>query len=340
MTEIRNTVGTPIWEGLGTAIDKGTRFRSSEEMVEALGLSWTVRTEPLISQRTGHQLGKYREVIRNGDDAHMGIVKDRYLPIQNVDAFGFLPQVCREYGMQIVNGGVVGNGSRIWVVAKVGEQIFENRILPNGEKDQIDHHLLFWNSFDGSTSCRIAAIPHAIWCANALASAWESAEGNRWSIRHTRSAPQRLSQAMEQIPMAMGWMAAFSERLVCMEQERFTAQQMRAYAEGVIDDVRGVLDPKRDLGTKKDGTQKADQATNSRAAPVDKMVTLFEGEGASCRGASQLDAYQAVTEYIDHHRRRAARAGNAQRQAAARFEETVFGYNSNRFRKAALARLN
>lgn len=342
MTQIQSTVGTPAWAGLGLkeAISEETRFTSADDMMQALGLDWTVRTEPLVSKRTDQQIGQYREVIRNDSDEHMGIVKGRYHPIQNAEAFGFLPAICGEYGMKIVNGGIAGEGSRIWVLAKVGEQVFDQRLLNNGEKDRIDHHLLFWNSFDGSTSCRIAAIPHAIYCANALAATWRDTEDeNRWSIRHTRSAPDRLADAQRQIPHALGWMAEFAEMLVDLEQQRFSVKQMRDYAEQVIVDVRGVLDENREVGTKNDGSPKVDKAKASRERDADTMVKLFEGEGATCRGATKLDAYQAVTEFIDHHRRRARAAGNTQRAAAIRFEQMVFGESSNRFRRAALTRL-
>lgn len=338
--EIQSTVGRPVWDGIGHAIEEGRRFTAADDMVSALGLDWTVRTEPFISARTGVQAGQMREVIRNDNGQHMGIVKGRYHVIQNVDAFGFLPQVCGQYGMKIVNGGSTGEGERIWVLVKVGEQVFQQRFLSNGEKDQIDHHLLFWNSFDGSTSCRIAAIPHAIHCANALAATWGGTEeDHKWAIRHTRSAPDRLAEAQKQIPLALGWMADFSEGLVALEEERFNTVQMRAYAEQVIVDVRGVLDENRELGKRADGTPKTDRSKASRERAVDKMVDLFEGEGVTCRGVTKLDAYQAVTEYVDHHRRRATHAGNVQRAAAARFEETIFGQNSNKFRRAALTRL-
>lgn len=336
----RHTVGTAAWAGLGAAVEAGTRFTDGRDLCAALGLDWTVRTEPLVSKRTGKQIGRMREVIHGITNDTIGVVKQRWTPIQNHENFGFLPQVCGETGLQVVNGGILGGGARVWVLAKAGEQVFPDRILPNGEHDRIEHHLLFWNSFDGSTSCRIAAVPHAFWCANALASAWRDAD-QKWSIHHTRSAPQKLELALEQVTKALGWMDAFGEEMIQLERERFNSQQMRAYAETLLAEVEGLITPKtaEELGTKKNGDLRTDVKLESRGRRVDKMVSLFEGEGASCRGATKLDAYQSITEFIDHHRRRAKRGGDLVKQQSARLEETVFGYTSQKLRTRALHRL-
>jgi phage/plasmid-like protein (TIGR03299 family) len=334
------TVGVAAWNGIGAAIDAGTSFTDSKALCAALGLDWNVGTVPLVSQRTGLRIGKMREVVRLDTDETIGVVKQQYTPIQNHEQFGFLPQLCGEKGLQIKAGGILGGGARIWVLAKAGEQIFQDRILPNGEKDRIEHHLLFWNSHDGSTGQRIAALPYAFWCANALASAWRNAE-QKWSIRHTRSAPQKLELALEQVTKALGWMESFGEEMIELEKERFNSQQMRSYVDALLNDVEGLITPKsaKELGTKANGEPRVDTQLEARKRRADKMVTLFEGEGAACRGATKLDAYQAITEFIDHHRRRARLGGDLARQQAARFEDTVFGHTAQRLRTRALARL-
>lgn len=333
------TVGTPAWEGIG---GDAKACRTAEELVAACGLDWTVRLEPLISQRTGDRIGTMNEVVRSDTNRTIGVVKKRYTPIQNVDAFGIIPEVCGEHGLAPVNGGVLGDGARYWLVAKAGEQVFPDRILPNGEPDRVEQLLLFWGSHDGSTSQRIAAIPHAIWCANALASTWRTQEGKaRWSITHTKSAPQRLEEALRNVSQALGWMDDFGEQLIELERQRFTAAEMRGYAEDLLTEVQGLITPKtkEELGAKKNGKPKLDQAIEKRTKRVDKMVDLFAGEGASCRGATKLDAYQAVTEFIDHHRARVRKGRDETRQAMARFEDTAFGYNTQNFREKALRRL-
>lgn len=336
-----HSVGVASWQDVGSMLGDGPRrFHTAEALCEAIGLNWTVRTEPLVSARTGDRIGSMREVIREDTGRTIGVVKKRYTPIQNVKAFGFLPEVCGEHGLEVVNGGILDEGARTWVLCKAGEQVFPDRILPNGEADRIEQHLLFWGSHDGSTSHRMAAIPHAFWCANALASAWRHAE-NRWSITHTKSAPERLADALAKAQEALGWMDSFGEQMIALEAERFNAKEMRAYAEDLLNEVQGLITPKtaEQLGEKANGEPRTDTALEARRRRVDKMVTLFEGEGASCRGATKLDAYQAVTEFIDHHRRRAKMGGDLARQRMARFEDTIFSHTTQGFREAALRRL-
>jgi len=333
-----HTVGQASWKDLGADL-KGRRFASGQELVAAMGLDWRVETVPLVSARNGKPLGNLREVVRTDTQETLGVVKARYRPIQNEEAFGFLPELCGTHGLELHAGGSLDGGSRIWVLAKAGETVLD-RTLPNGEKDRIERHILFWNSFDGSTKCRIAAVPFAFWCANTLASAWKNAE-NRWAITHTRSADQRIRDAAAQLQSALGWMAHFEHEMVELEHQRFTAEQMRGYAEGLLIEVEGLITPKttEQLGFCKNGDARVDHAVEHRQRRIEKMVGLFQGEGAACRGGTKLDAYQSVTEFLDHHRARYRKGRTMAQQQTRRFEETVFADRIQNFREAALRRL-
>jgi len=329
------TVGIAPWHGLIRETEKiGTHFSTGAEMVSALGLDWGVETRPLELARTGERYRNYHEVLRKDTGETIGIVRSRFRPIQNADAFGFLPALAGQHGLQLTGGGELDGGSRVWLKAKLGEHVFKGRRLANGEIDQIDQYLIFWNSHDGSSRLRLAALPYDIWCANALASAWQDAT-MKWTVPHTASALFRLAEAHKSIARARGWMDDFVHQMEALEKERFTSQQMRAYAEQVLADVQGLI--KDEKAKREDGSPT--RVGENRERSVDKLVKLFEGEAKTSLGRSKLDAYQAVTEYVDHHRRRARRAGDAQRVAQERFREATAGYNSARLRDAALRRL-
>lgn len=320
------TVGTMPWQDV--ALDEPRRFHGSKELCAALNLDYEVRTAPLINARTGEACRNYREVIRTDTDQTLGIVKPRYHPIQNVDAFSFLPEVAGEHGLQVVAGGIVDDGAKVWILTKLREVELKNRILPNGERDRIVHHLLFWNSHDGSSSRRIAAVPYAFWCANALAAAWRNAEAT-YSTRHSRSAPQKLDLANRQLAEAIGWLGDFEQQMLQLDAERIKRSEVKTIAEQVLADVHGAIEEAKEI-TEKEAEAKQ-RRLDQRSEKAERIARLFDGEGRSCRGETKLDAYQAITEFIDHHR--------ARRRNANRMVEVLTGYNPRRLRQAALRRL-
>jgi phage/plasmid-like protein (TIGR03299 family) len=337
-TENIPTVSTPAWEAAGIPA-KGQRFKTGADLVAALGLDWEIAVEPLMNMRTKEIMPfGIRETYRTDTGQTLGVVKKRYTAVQNAQAFGFLPEVAGTHGLEVVSAGALNGGAKVWVLTKFGEKAFPDRILKNGETDAIHQYLLFNTTHDGSGSCHIASIAHAFWCANALASAWQGAD-TKWAVHHTRSAPQRLAEAMVMVASAKQWSDNFLGEMEALEAERCDSQTMRRIAEQVMEDTRGAIDKTRDLGTRADGSPREDVSANIRERRVECIVKLFEGEGKACRGETKLDAYQALTEYIDHHRARAQRGGDEVKQALSRMNETYFGYNSMRLRKASLTRV-
>ena len=112
------------------------------------------------------------------DDNHtpLGYVKQRYTIVQNTAAFKFLIMLFGENSAIWQTAGCFGNGERIFVSAKLPQNI-----LVKG--DPVENYLVFVNSHDGSSGVRILFTPIRVICQNTLTAALRTST-NSISIRH------------------------------------------------------------------------------------------------------------------------------------------------------------
>lgn len=122
-----------------------------------------------------------------------GIVKSKYEPVQNIDAFKFFNDAIGENNAVWDTAGCFDGGRRIFVSAKLpGRTIV-------GSKDVIDNYLVFTNSHDGSSGVNIMFTPIRLICQNCLPGAIRAAKGQGTflNFRHTQSVHSNINQALE-----------------------------------------------------------------------------------------------------------------------------------------------
>lgn len=126
--------------------------------------------------------------IRTDVPAVLGAVGKDYTIVQNIDAFSFFDVIVGENQAIFQTAGVLGNGERIFITAKLPKSIVLDNV------DQIDQYLLLSNSHDGSRSIEVLFTPIRVVCNNTLQAALSTAK-NRIKIRHTISAHDKLKEA-------------------------------------------------------------------------------------------------------------------------------------------------
>lgn len=119
----------------------------------------------------------------------LGIVKERYTPVQNVDAFKFFDDAIGKNAAIWQTAGLFDGGRRIFVSAKL-----PNNILVKG--DPVDSYLVFTNSHDGSTGVKILFTPIRVVCENTLNAAIRTSQ-SYVTYRHTKSVHDNISTAKE-----------------------------------------------------------------------------------------------------------------------------------------------
>lgn len=144
----------------------------------------------------------------------LGLVKERYTPVQNIEAFKFFDDAIGENKAIWQTAGAFGNGERIFVSAKL-----PNSILVNGH-DPIDNYLVFTTSHDGSSGVKILFTPIRVICQNTLNAAIKTSN-NFISIRHTESSSKKLGEASQILGITKKKVKDFSE-----EMERLTKIKM------------------------------------------------------------------------------------------------------------------
>lgn len=138
----------------------------------------------------------------------LGMVKDRYTPVQNMDAFKFFNDAISDNNVSWFTAGCYGIGEKIFVSAKLSDTV-----LVNG-KDPIENYLVFSTSHDGSSGVRIMLTPIRLICFNCMNAAIRNAS-NYITLRHTQSVHTKINKAKEILGIARKKIDFFEE---CMEQ--------------------------------------------------------------------------------------------------------------------------
>lgn len=181
--------------------------KTSADVMSAAGLDWTVAKCELVAKMpTMDIFAKDSDSFIYGSDMYrtcpnayatyradynmpLGIVKDKYTPVQNIDAFNFFDNAIGKDKAIWQTAGVFGMGERIFVSAKLPKNI-----LVNG--DPVENYLVFTTSHDGSSGIRILFTPIRIVCQNTLNAAIKTSS-NFISFRHTKSVHDNLDIANE-----------------------------------------------------------------------------------------------------------------------------------------------
>ena len=167
-------------------IVKGVPFRTkgavnvedcttSEEVIKKAGLDWSV-----------DKCYIYAAMLSNGNVE---------CPIQDsfnedgVDAFKFFDKAIGKNKAIWQTAGAFGYGQRIFVSAKLPNNIFV-------KDDIVDNYLVFTTSHDGSTGVKILLTPIRVVCENTLNAAIRNAE-SYVSFRHTKSVHDNIDIADE-----------------------------------------------------------------------------------------------------------------------------------------------
>lgn len=180
--------------------------KTAAEVMSAAGLDWQVAKCELVAKMHVHDnkpedngfvfgSNNYVEcpnafaTYRTDYNIPLGIVKERYTPVQNVEAFTFFDNAIGKDKAIWQTAGFFGMGERIFVSAKLPKNI-----LVQG--DPVENYLVFTTSHDGSSGVKILFTPIRVVCENTLNAAIATSS-NYVSFRHTKSVHGNLDIASE-----------------------------------------------------------------------------------------------------------------------------------------------
>ncbi|MDO5504417.1 MAG: DUF932 domain-containing protein [Actinomycetia bacterium] len=276
------------WHRLGTTV-AGEAFTAEEAMrLGHLG-GWDVRTVPLTATEVTEEGVSSIEVpdtfatVRTspwtGQAEALGVVGNRYQPIQNEEHAEILNRLVDESGAIFDTAGSVRGGRQVFITMRLPQTVKVAGV------DEVAMNLAALNSHDGSQAFRILVTPVRVVCANTQAAALRDNAASI-AVRHTASAQGRIAAARDALGMTFAYVEEFEREAEAMIQTTLTERQFVATTRSLFGWTE---DPTR--------TQARRQRDREHA-----LLSLWADAGtqATIRGTAWA-ATQAVAEYVDHH---------------------------------------
>lgn len=290
--------GDAPWHRLGTRLDQPA---TASEAMDAAGLGYGVTLKALATT-DGTPVPMRKAVIRSDNGAVLGVVGNTYKPVQNKQAFEFLDAVVADGSLRYHTAGAIGQGERIWLLAKLPDTI---RV--GNTDDLVEKFLLLSNTHDGSTALRVYFTPIRVVCQNTLNLSERRAEGQGIAIMHKGDLFMKIAQAQQVLGLADTFFHNAAERINLLAKHSPTAEQLEGYFNELVPN------PEDGSVTRAWGTR-------------ERLHELFErGIGHDLPGirGTTWAAYNAVTEWVDHHR--PTRAKTPEARTSRRLQSSWFG---------------
>jgi phage/plasmid-like protein (TIGR03299 family) len=204
----------PAWHGLGEVF---TEEVSTAEMLKKAKLNkWNVRLEDVEIPAEFESDKNYSFVVRDnpfikGNKDILGVVGERYVPLQNEELFDFADNLLDNGGRWETAGSIKGGRVVFGALALERETVID----PNGVSDKVNTYLLVNTSHDGSIAIQASITPVRVVCANTLNLALGQRGRNgsvkqSFKIRHTQTASGKVQIAREALGLANAYIDEFS----------------------------------------------------------------------------------------------------------------------------------
>lgn len=288
--------GEAPWHGLGTQVE--SHF-DSETAIREGGLDWEVDCHGLYSRiEVADAEGNISEkeiecpnnyaVVRMDTLETLGVVGNRFKPVQNADCFKFFDAVCADGQARYEVVGALGKGEKIFALAKI---IGDYRIA--GTDDIIDPYMLLVNGHDGTQALEAFLTEVRAVCQNTIQMALRANKKRKAahtaksiSLRHTGTIMDRVDAARIALGLAVEKTQEFVDLASLMAGKQLSSKELQGFFETVYPD-----------------NETSDKNTRAKGVRSDLEALFIQGEGNAMPGirGSVWAAVNAVTQYADHH---------------------------------------
>ena len=268
------------WHNLGQTVSEAQTW---EQAMTLAGLDWEVKKIQLKHPLTNQPINAWG-TFRSDTKAFLGTVGNVYTPIQNRYQFDFVDAMLEmENGAHYETAGALGNGERVFCLAKIGDGFDIH-----GIGDRHETYFLFTTAHDGSASAKAFLTSVRVVCQNTLQMALTLDGKKGITIRHTKNSAEKLAQARKLIGAEKATEDALRRKLEVLSERRVRRAD--------IEDVLGRLFP-NDPVTKK--------PTAQAVTAITSILERFEENDNNAFPEIRGTAYNllnAFTEYTDHYK--------------------------------------
>lgn len=272
-------VGETPWHGLGQELEAGADM---EAWRKAAGMDWTIEQAPVQFATDGgavHEFDSRFVQYRSDNKFPLGIVSERYKPVQPAEVLEFFSDLVQESGFRLHTAGTLFGGRRMWALAETG------RFGEVVKGDGVGGFLLLSTSADKSlaTTARFTSV--RVVCNNTLSMAVKDGS-HSVSFTHSRHFDHDLMKA--KLGAAVQSFDAFMLMAKHLQKQKMTVKAANEFVAKISLSKSQLLD-------------KEYKPEDNRMFA--KVMELFEGsaKGAEMLGQTKWGMLNAVTQYVDHH---------------------------------------
>lgn len=310
------------WHKLGTPV--GHAMTAQEALDAAHLANWNVRKRPLWADLREDETdtrglvipGQYATVFDNPVTKKItpiGVVGERYTPIQNEALTEFANAIVDEGGAHFETAGSLRNYSQTFLTMKLPRTMVLRGL--DGSEDVSKWYLSLFNSHDGSSSLMATIGQVRVVCANTQEANIKGAK-SKFKIRHTNGWAGNVQLAREALGLFFQYEEAFEAEVRAMFEQPFTAQEMKGFAEEL---------------TELDKAEKGSAMATRRQNETNMIHKLFV-ESPSIKGTAiagtKFAAYNAVSEYVDHYAGVRGAGDDVEAQSVLRATRTISAVSS------------
>lgn len=305
-------VGATPWHGLGNQL---APKQPLEVWARAAGMDWSIEEAEVRFVAAGnrslgsiHAFPEQKVLYRSDTKAPLSVVSARYQVVQPAEILEFYRDLTEVGGFELETAGVLKEGRKLWALARTGQ----SATLKG--KDQVNGYLLLATACDGTLATTAQFTSVRVVCNNTLQIALGGDNVGAVKVPH-RS--QFDAQAVKrQLGIAISSWDAFMARTKALSERKVSDSAAETFLRRVLTYPTANVADREAL------------AVNERAIKAVGQLYAGRGKGADLASASGTawGLLNAVTEYVDHHRR--ARSDDHRRDAA------WFGAGANLKQKA------
>jgi len=276
------------WHNLGTVLDEPP---TTDEALVAAKLNWHVYKKPSLLEFEGtlyptSTVHTYR-IDEDRKPVILGSVSDRYEIIQNHEAFRVFDEVLLDHGYTYETAGALRNGEICWILAKGPTTTLAG-------DDEIEQYTLLTNSHGGSLGLSLIPTTVRVVCANTHAVAMGRTNVNSgFYLKHTRNVKDRYEKVINLLQNAEGSFDTAVNSYNRFNDVKMDNDEAIKYFESVIPSL-AIRDEV--LYTK---TNRLSPAPTLATKKFELLMANFR-HGSGNRGETLWDAFNAITEFVDH----------------------------------------
>ena len=295
----------PQWRKIGKPVGKAM---TAQDAIKLGGLDFTVRvSEQAVSTVVDGQTltidNKFITYAEFGKKLQpLGVVGNRYTPIQNKDAFDMLNNIVDESGANYDSAGIINGGARCYITMKMPQSV-----QVAGGADVIDTYLNCFNSHDGSSSFRIQVAFLRQICTNGLTG---MVAGSSVTLRHTESATLKVQEARDALSIVFKQQEQFEIEVQRLLDTKMTDNEYKKFVEVLIPEPKG---------------EATERKQNSVERVRGELMGLWRADTQAIVKNTRWAAYNAVAEYVDWFK---PVRGSAENKDSLRAERRLTGESS------------